>query len=257
MDINLMNFDISIGRQKPETIRHQENACPFCDRSQLTGILATEGDMIFLRNKYNVIEGADQFVLIEGRACHSDMPDYTKEHMHALIRFGLRMWQELRDSGRYEAVLFFKNYGPFSGGTIRHPHMQLVGLLHVRRELLCLPEEFGGPVIAERDGVTLNVSAVPRVGFWEFNVVPETLTGKVIDTLADFIQLTVDYLSRHFFTSTNSYNIFFYEFDGRIAVKLLPRFATPPIYVGYGIRFRPSSLTSVINEMQKLYFAKE
>ncbi|WP_303105246.1 DUF4931 domain-containing protein [uncultured Mitsuokella sp.] len=257
MDINLMGFDMSIGRQKPETIRHQENACPFCDRSQLTDILATEGDMIFLRNKYNVIEGADQFVLIEGSACHSDIPDYTKEHMHALIRFGLSMWQDLLTSGRYEAVLFFKNYGPFSGGTIRHPHMQLIGLPHVKRELLCQPEEFEGPAIARRHGVTLNVSTVPRIGFWEFNIVPESLTDEAIATLADFIQLTVDYLMHRFAAQTRSYNIFFYENDGRIAVKILPRFATPPIYVGYGIHFRPSSLTSVIDEMQKLYFAKE
>lgn len=123
MDINLMGFDVSAARQKPETIRHKEESCPFCDREHLTGVIETEGDMVFLRNKYNVIEGADQFVLIEGRECHSDMPSYTKEHMHALIRFGLRMWQQLKESGRYEAVLFFKNYGPLSGGTIRHPHM--------------------------------------------------------------------------------------------------------------------------------------
>lgn len=69
MDINLMGFDVSAARHKPETIRHSEQACPFCDRANLTDVIATEGDMIFLRNKYNVIEGADQFVLIEGRAC--------------------------------------------------------------------------------------------------------------------------------------------------------------------------------------------
>ena len=166
MDINLMGFDVSAARQKPETIRHKEESCPFCDREHLTGVIETEGDMVFLRNKYNVIEGADQFVLIEGRVCHSDMPSYTKEHMHALIRFGLRMWQRLKESGRYEAVLFFKNYGPLSGGTIRHPHMQLIGLPRVKKELLCRPEEFEGPVIHERDGVTLNVSDVPRIGFW-------------------------------------------------------------------------------------------
>ena len=221
MDINLMGFDVSAARHKPETIRHSEQACPFCDRANLTDVIATEGDMIFLRNKYNVIEGADQFVLIEGRACKSDMPAYTKEHMHALIRFGLRMWQELRESGRYEAVLFFKNYGPLSGGTIRHPHMQLVGLPHVRKELL---------------GVTLNVSDVPRIGFWEFNILPEKLTPAAINTTADFIQIIVDFLTHHFGSQTQSYNIFFYDLGSRIAVKLLPRFATPPIFASTSAR---------------------
>ena len=254
MDINLMGFDVSAARHKPETIRHREQACPFCDRANLTDVIATEGDMIFLRNKYNVIEGADQFVLIEGRACKSDMPAYTKEHMHALIRFGLRMWRELRESGRYEAVLFFKNYGPLSGGTIRHPHMQLVGLPHVRKELLCRPEEFEGPVICERDGVTLNVSDVPRIGFWEFNILPKKLTSAAIDTTADFIQIIVDFLTHHFGRQTQSYNIFFYDLGGRIAVKLLPRFATPPIFVGYGIHFRPSSLDEAIHAIRQRYF---
>lgn len=254
MDINLMGFDVSAARHKPETIRHSEQACPFCDRANLTDVIATEGDMIFLRNKYNVIEGADQFVLIEGRACKSDIPAYTKEHMHALIRFGLRMWQELRESGRYEAVLFFKNYGPLSGGTIRHPHMQLVGLPHVRKELLCRPEEFEGPVICERDGVTLNVSDVPRIGFWEFNILPEKLTPAAINTTADFIQIIVDFLTHHFGSQTQSYNIFFYDLGSRIAVKLLPRFATPPIFVGYGIHFRPSSLDEAIHAIRQRYF---
>ena len=258
MDSNFMGVDVSAARQKPETIRHKEESCPFCDREHLTGVIETEGDMVFLRNKYNVIEGADQFVLIEGRVCHSDMPSYTKEHMHALIRFGLRMWQRLKKSGRYEAVLFFKNYGPLSGGTIRHPHMQLIGLPHVKKELLCRPEEFEGPVIHERDGVTLNVSDVPRIGFWEFNILPpEDLTPAAIDTTADFIQIIVDFLTHHFGSQTQSYNIFFYDLDGRIAVKLLPRFATPPIYVGYGIHFRPSSLEEAIRAIQSRYFPAE
>ena len=33
MDINLMGFDVSAARHKPETIRHREQACPFCDRA--------------------------------------------------------------------------------------------------------------------------------------------------------------------------------------------------------------------------------
>ena len=158
------------------------------------------------------------------------------------------------ESGRYEAVLFFKNYGPLSGGTLRHPHMQLVGLPHVRKELLCRPEEFEGPVICERDGVTLNVSDVPRIGFWEFNILPKKLTSAAIDTTADFIQIIVDFLTHHFGSQTQSYNIFFYDLGGRIAVKLLPRFATPPIFVGYGIHFRPSSLDEAIHAIRQRYF---
>jgi galactose-1-phosphate uridylyltransferase len=31
----------------------------------------------------------------------------------------------------FKSVILFKNHGPLSGGTIRHPHMQIVGLEQV------------------------------------------------------------------------------------------------------------------------------
>ena len=127
MDINLAHFNTDIGRQKPENIIHSNAACPFCATDKLTDIIATDGDIILLKNKYNVIEEADQFVLIEGRDCDADMPAYTRDHMHRLIAFGMEHWAQMGASGKYDTVLFFKNYGPYSGGTIRHPHMQLVG----------------------------------------------------------------------------------------------------------------------------------
>ena len=150
MDINLALFNTNIGRQKPENIVHSEAACPFCEPDKLTGIIETDGDIILLKNKYNVLEGADQFVLIEGSECWADMPDYTPEHMHRLIAFGMRHWARLRRSGKYEAVLFFKNYGHYSGGTIRHPHMQLVGFPHLQTQLLFRRSDFEGLKVAEK-----------------------------------------------------------------------------------------------------------
>ncbi|MBQ7629834.1 MAG: DUF4931 domain-containing protein, partial [Selenomonadaceae bacterium] len=67
MNINLIKFNTDVGRTKPENLVHAENACPFCDVEHLTNIIEVDDDIIFLKNKYNVIETADQFVLIEGR----------------------------------------------------------------------------------------------------------------------------------------------------------------------------------------------
>ena len=81
MKINRVRFDISVGRNKPENILNKENACPFCHPEGLTDILSTgEGGIILLKNKYNVLTDADQFVLIETDRCGVDMPDYTPEH---------------------------------------------------------------------------------------------------------------------------------------------------------------------------------
>ena len=253
--MNIIDFDTRIGRQKPNSLLRGE-ACPFCDREHLTNIIAEEGGMILLENKYNVIVGADQFVLIEGRECQTDMPDYSKEKMHRLIAFGLHHWQALLHSGRYEEVLFFKNFGPLSGGTIRHPHMQLVGFPKLDRNTLYQPEYFDGLLQAEKDQVTMSLSSSPSVGFWELNLKAHLpLSPKQTDTLADFIQISVDYFMHHFHNRCQSYNIFFYhEADRQLMVKIMPRYATSPLYIGYGIRFRPTNLEEAATDMKNLYF---
>jgi len=250
--MNLIRFNTDIGQQKPENIIHSDAECPFCDVEHLTDIIETDGDIILLKNKYNVIETADQFVIIEGKDCYADMPSYSGEHMHRLIRLGLRHWKEMLSSGKYSDVLFFKNYGPLSGGTIRHPHMQLIGFPEINGDLFFLPEEMQGLVIDRTEHVELNISTYPRIGFGELNIVPEIDSNP--DILADYIQIAVDYLMNHFNKRCNSYNIFFYHKGEQIYVKLLPRFATSPYFIGYNIHLLPSNVERIAEEMKRLYF---
>lgn len=253
MEINLIGFDVTLGKKKPENIIHQENACPFCDREHLTDILDTDGDIILLKNKYNVLDDADQFVIIEGKECHMDIPDYSLEYMHRLMRFSIRHWQSMMSSGKYKSVIFFKNYGPLSGGTLRHPHMQLIGFSKLDDQLLCDSSEFIGIPITESNGVIFNISTHPRVGFCEFNVVPAS--NKSIDITADYIWIAVDYIMRHFNRRCKSYNIFFYCDNGLMRVKIMPRFATSPLFIGYNIHFRPNNLEAIVKDVRKIYFA--
>lgn len=254
MNINLVEFNTDIGRTKPENFVHVETACPFCDVANLTGIIDTDGDIIFLRNKYNVITGADQFVLIEGRDCDSDMPDYSKEKMRRIIKMGVRQWENLLASGKYAEVLFFKNYGRMSGGTIRHPHMQLVGFPRLKSELLFDEAELRGIVIATRDGVEFNISNCPRVGFGELNIVVEA--GGSLDALADFIQVAVHYVTKFFSKYGTSYNIFFYRRAGKIFSKVMPRYATSPYFIGYNIHFLPNNISRLAEDIRNFYFDK-
>jgi len=255
LDINLVGFDVYLGKQKPENIVNREAACPFCDVEHLTDIIDTSGDIIFLRNKYNVIRGAEQFVIIESKECSRDMPEYTPEHMRRLIKFGIGHWQKIIATRKYEAVLFFKNFGPMSGGTIRHPHMQIVAFPEIKSELLFAAQEFNGMTIAEKKGVVLAVSTCPKVGFGELNILPAPDAD--LDVLADFIQVAVDYIMNHFNKRVSSYNIFFYhepKETGRFYVKIMPRFATSPLFIGYNIHFLPNNLEKIVRQMRELYF---
>ena len=254
MNINLVKFNTDIGRTKPENLVHAENACPFCDVEHLTNIIETDDDIIFLKNKYHVIEAADQFVLIEGRECESDMPDYSKEKMRRVIKMGVRQWENLLASGKYEEVLFFKNYGVMSGGTIRHPHMQLVGFPKLKSELLFDEAELRGIVIAQRDGVEFNISNCPRVGFGELNLVMEA--GGNLNALADFLQIAVHYVKNFFNKKTTSYNIFFYHRAEKIFAKVMSRYATSPYFVGYNIHFLPNNTERIANEIREYYFGE-
>ena len=252
MEINFIKFNTDIGKTKPENMSNANNYCPFCDVEHLTNIIETDGDIIFLENKYNVVEGADQFVLIEGSNCHADMPEYSREHMHRVIAMGIKHWQKLLNSGKYEEVVFFKNFGPMSGGTIRHAHMQIVGFPKLNSELLFTPEELQGIFIASENGVELNISDFPRVGFGELNVIVQP--GGSLETLADYLQIGVHYLMNHFRKNLSSYNIFFYHKGEKIFAKMMPRFATSPYFVGYNIHFQPRNIYRIAEEVKEIYF---
>ncbi|WP_346355849.1 DUF4931 domain-containing protein [Azotosporobacter soli] len=249
-----LRFDYDIGRFKPVTVVERGFHCPFCGREQLENILAQEGSIVWLKNKFPVLEDTLQTVLIETEDCQSELSVYNKEHLHRVIRFGVEKWQELVRSGEYSSVLFFKNHGPYSGGTIRHPHMQIIGLKHLDYVPKIPQESFSGDVIVKEAGIELNLATLPKIGFIECNI--RLRDPAKIDVMADYIQAVAHYLLHHFHKNCNSYNIFFYHLEEEIAVKLVPRFVTSPLFIGYSIPQISSRGAEVVREIQLLYFAE-
>lgn len=247
-----LHFNMQIGRQKPESIRNRSTACPFCDRDGLENILATEGSIILLKNKYPVLEDTLQTVLIETDDCDAELSTYPKDHLYRLIRFGVEKWQQMEQTGDFTSVLFFKNHGPYSGGTIHHPHMQIVGLKHIDYHDHVEASHFDGISITSEPGVLFNISTHPRIGFFEFNVLLTDMAQ--IDRMADFIQMATHYVLHFFNKNCNSYNLFFYWLEDRIACKIVPRFVTSPLFVGYSIPQVSSRIEDVAKDVQARYF---
>ncbi|MGV3488812.1 MAG: DUF4931 domain-containing protein [Tuberibacillus sp.] len=247
MTETILQFNQTIAKTKPNSI-HRQSACPFCDREALTDILDTRGSMIFLKNKYPVLKDAFQTVLIETDQCESELSEYTLPHLFELFRFGVEKWLEMEESGKYRSVLFFKNHGPLSGGSLRHPHMQIVGLEKIDYRDNLREEYFIGHDIASDDGVTLNLSSKPMIGFTEFNVIIDDLNQ--LDQAAKYVQMTVHYLLNHF---NNSYNLFFYHWNEKIMVKIVPRYPTTPLFVGYGLRQVSNNAEMIINDIRRQY----
>ncbi|MBO9541288.1 DUF4931 domain-containing protein [bacterium] len=245
-------FDSHIGRLKPENIRNREAACPLCARDQLVEILAEEGPIIWVKNKFPVLQEAFQTVLIETDACDSELSEYAPAHLHRLIRFGVARWQEMIASGEYASVLFYKNHGPNSGGSLRHPHMQIVGLHHIDYREQLVEEHFEGLLIHQEAGLSFNLSTRPRMGFFEFNVLLHDM--QAIDRMADMVQVATHHVLNHFHYACNSYNLFFYERGAGLAVKVVPRFVVSPLFVGFAIPQVSNRIEEVAAEIRARYF---
>lgn len=152
-----------------------------------------------------------------------------------LIEFGLEKWQQVKDMGKFRSVVFYRNHGYMAGGTIHHPHSQIVGFKDYDYHQDIKPFHFVGPSIIEEDGLTVNLSQRPIIGFYEVNLILKD-RGK-LGKFVRYMQLTADYFMHSFVSFNDSYNIFFYDFpaDDALYVKIIPRFLTNPLYVGYMI----------------------
>ena len=252
MEHTHLHFNTSIGVKKPENIRNKQQACPFCERDQLTDLLAMDGPIILLKNKYPVLENAYQTVLIETDDCHAELSTYSKDHLHRLIKFGIKHWLEMEETGRYRSVIFFKNHGPLSGGTLAHPHMQIVGLNDIDYKEKVTHEMFEGLLIAEEECTRFTLSTKPRVGFYEFNI--EMNDSSYQEPFSDYLQIAVHYILNHFPFKATSYNVFFHHIDDKIYAKVVSRFVTTPLYIGYGLPQVPSNLEWMANEVKRIYF---
>jgi ATP adenylyltransferase/5',5'''-P-1,P-4-tetraphosphate phosphorylase II len=250
---NQLYFNANIGKNKPESIINRAAKCPFCDVDKLEEIIDRRGTILLVKNKFPVLKDSYQTVLVEHATCAQDLSTYTKEHLYELIDFGLEHWNKMKESGQFRSVMFYKNHGPNSGGTIYHPHMQIIGLENVDCQKNVSSQNFEGIKIHSLDGLEYNLSTQPRMGFYEFNII---LTDKsLINNLADYIQITTQYILNHFSRTCNSYNIFFYELNNQLLVKIVPRFVVSPIFVGYNFPQVANNLQEKANQIRELYFS--
>jgi len=251
-----MNFQTRIAQTKPSTLHNQEEKCPFCDRETIfkEGVVISQDEpFLLIENKFQTLEHAYQMVLVETMTCKDDLSTYDKPHLHALFDFAMRNWMSLEASGQYRSVIFFKNHGIHSGGSIYHAHMQLVGLADVDYRKHLHPEQWAGIVIDQAPGVEFNISTRPRGGFTEFNIVLSDRNA--LHKMAEYVQIAVHFLLNHMNRRYQSYNIFFYEYEGDIIAKIVLRAPGSPYLMGYSIIQVPNNLDETVRRVQSLYFS--
>ena len=148
-------FQMSVVKNKPQSYRKDKNKdiCPFFDVENLTDIYAKDGDIIWLHNKFPTLSDTLQTVLIESSDHNGDISTYTKKYNRKLLRFSLQCFERMNRDDKYQSVVWYKNYGPHSGGSLIHPHMQIVGFKNVDGYKYIHPNNFEGETLFDKDGV--------------------------------------------------------------------------------------------------------
>ena len=149
------------------------------------------------------------------------------------MRFSLDCFDQMNQDTNYESVVWYKNYGPHSGGSLIHPHMQIVGFKHEDGYKYIHPNNFEGKTLFDEDGVEVNIAEHPVRGYTELNI---NLIDRIdVDLWADWLQSGAKYLLNVMYNGRcDSYNLFFYpRNDGGICAKFITRFEAPPYFVGY------------------------
>lgn len=228
---NPIEFDLHIGKQKPYSARGE--ACPFCAPETLTQILERRGDMIWLMNKYPVFHRTWPTVLVESARHDGDLSTYSTDEVRRIISFGLEKWQETAARKEFRSVICFRNFGPASGGSQRHPHSQIIGLYDYDYRENINPENFFGAAIHEDEACDVTLSDYPICSMAEFNI--SLKKGAEPALFADAIQKIARFVLSDFPIPCDSYNLFFYDLRGRIRAKIFPRYTASPLYMGYRI----------------------
>ncbi|MGT2908232.1 DUF4931 domain-containing protein [Streptococcus dentiloxodontae] len=224
-------FNPHIADQKPTN----QDSCPFCDQRQLGKVLDRKDDMIWVENKFPTLEQTYQTLIIESEDHLGDISNYSQTKNRQLFHYAFEKWQSLKDGG-FCSVLMYRNFGTLSGGSLRHPHLQIVGLNNLDGYESIKPENFQGLTVSEESDemAEILVSTQPLIDFTEFDVKVSSLDK--LDQLADGVQFITDYVLSDFVSGRcQSYNLFFYQFPKEIYCHIAPRFIVSPYQIGYGI----------------------
>ncbi|SFD00216.1 DUF4931 domain-containing protein [Clostridium uliginosum] len=242
-----------IGKEKPNNFRNNDTQCPFCNRAELEGVIDEKGSFILLKNKYPTLQDTLQLVIIETCSCEIGMGEYSPEYMENLIRFGVKHWLKLEENDEYKSVIFYKNHGPNSGGSIKHAHMQIVGLKSIDYRENLNQKYFDGVEIYRSRSCIVNLSDQPINGFSEFNVIIDDDLNS-LNELSNGVRKIVHYILNNYFAKCDSFNLFFYHWNGKIICKVTPRFTTSPLLLGYSLKQISNSLVHIAKKLKELYF---
>ncbi len=228
----IIEFNNKENKKKPITINNKNVKCPFCNLEIGENVYDISGPYKWIKNKYNSLKDADMTLIIETENCGSDLGDYSDEYASALLKFALEKYELMKAKNKYQSVTLFKNYGYLSGGSLEHPHLQIVGLKKHNAMDEINPDNLDGYLVFDQE-IKMTLSKEPVTNFVEYNFHFEM---DQIDYLAKYLQKFVKSQRIQNPFPNYSYNLFLYEIDGNKTLKFTPRYPVSPYYIGYKLQ---------------------
>ncbi|MEE5987116.1 DUF4931 domain-containing protein [Ligilactobacillus equi] len=243
-------FKVQTAKQKPENIRNKQGYCPFCDLVNLKDFLAQDEDRIWLMNKYRTLEKTVQTLIVESSQHEGDIHVQTQATNAKLLNFIQTCYEKMQTWGQFKSIVIYKNFGPKSGGSLRHPHFQIVGMEEVDAYAQIAPRNLTGISILKEEGAELNISDQPVLGFTELNV--QLPVQENWGQMADLIKFAIRYFMEDHLKGrvvVDSYNLFLYPLMDKVTCKIVPCFNLSPYGRGY--------LLAQVNDQQNLLEIKD
>lgn len=249
--MSVLHFNSNLSKEKPNQYSGSKLLdCPFCDYEKLkttNQILVHKEDSLWIENKFPVLSDTYQTVIVETENC-VEFSEQSDTKAAKILKFSLECWLKMINGGLYTEVLFFKNHGIFSGASLKHPHMQIIGLKNPHHPLpLDFEKHLDGVPICSYPGVDVTISTVPFNEFYEFNFRIRNLNCK---SFAITLLAVMNYSKEHISRNTFSYNFAFYIIDGEIWMKFIPRIPTSILHLGYRIPQTPTNLNEIASAIK-------
>lgn len=247
-----ISFKASTGSDKPNTLIDKELTCPFCNQETLFKegrVIRKTDEFMIIKNKFPVMENTFPTIIIEHKDCNQHIATYSVDYLTRLLTFAIEFYNELNESKKYTSTILFKNHGLFSGGSIKHPHMQVVGFENDDYHQNVSKEDFEGVPILSNPILDWNISSKPRSEFYEINLILKDLER--IDVLALHLQKTVHYILQQLNKKYQCYNLAFYIEKNEIKIKVISRSPTSVLLLGFGIHQTPNNLKEVAEKLSE------
>lgn len=232
---------------------NKNSDCPFCNRERLrmeNRVIRETDKFLILENKYPVMKNTFATVIIENTKCEEHIGTYSIEYLQELLQFYISYYNELKNSSNYRSVVGFKNAGVFSGGSISHAHMQIIGLENDDYKESMQETNFEGTTIILNDYLEWNISTKPRTELYEFNIILKDPSQ--INELAAPLQKSVNFILHKLNPKFKSYNLVFYIEDDSIIIKVISRGPTSPLLLGFDIHQVPDNTVELAKELRHL-----